>query len=365
MKALSLFLFSFLLIAGCDAQKKTTTLLPTPGFARLQSVQGVIPELKGLKALSIGPTIMSGRVVDLVVNPNDPTEFYVAYASGGVWHTTNNGTSFSPVADELPTQNIGDLDVLWTTPRTLFIGGGESNSSRSSYSGLGLFMSADGGSNWNHLGLVNSHHISRVSVYPNSKDSVCVASMGPLYSAGGEQGIFITADGGKTWKNTFHAAGVIDLVRDPSNPDHLFMAAWQRTREAWNFVESGSESGVYESFDNGLTWQRISNKTGFPEGPRCGRIGLAVYNGPKGLHLYAMVDNQAPRPAQEDTSKTLKKNDFNSMSPQSFLELDSALLANFLSEQGFPEKYTVDYLKKEVADKKIAPSALADYLYDA
>ncbi|MGA1773133.1 MAG: WD40/YVTN/BNR-like repeat-containing protein, partial [Flavobacteriaceae bacterium] len=138
---------------------------------------------------SVGPSVMSGRVVDLEVNPEDPTEFYVAYASGGLWHTTDNGTSFAPIFDNAPTQNLGEIAMHWPS-RTLYVGTGENNSSRSSYAGIGLFKTINNGKDWTFLGLEDSHHIGRILVDPSNPDHVIVGVLGHLYTPNAERGIY-------------------------------------------------------------------------------------------------------------------------------------------------------------------------------
>lgn len=170
--------------------------------------------VKNLPFKSIGPTIMSGRVVGFAVNPVNPIEFYVGYASGGVWHTTNNGTTFTSVFDSSPTQNVGCLAMDWKS-KTLWVGTGEVNSSRSSYAGIGLLKSNDNGTNWENVGLKDSHHISNILINPNNSNEIVVGVVGHLYSANSERGIFKTLDGGKTWSKTLFVndqSGIIELV---------------------------------------------------------------------------------------------------------------------------------------------------------
>ena len=157
--------------------------------------------VKNIEFVNIGPSVMSGRVTDIEVNPDDPTEFYVAYASGGLWHTINNGTTFVPIMDNSNTQNIGDFDVNWNT-RTIIVGTGENNSSRSSYAGIGILKSNDNGKNWTNIGLNDSHHIGKVKINPENSDEIVVAVLGHLYSKNTERGIFKTLDGGQTWENS-------------------------------------------------------------------------------------------------------------------------------------------------------------------
>ena len=137
--------------------------------------------VKNLQFNTIGPSVMSGRVTDIEVNPNNPSEFYVAYASGGLWHTTNNGTTFKPIMDNSDTQNIGDFDVDWNT-NLIVVGTGENNSSRSSYAGIGILKSIDNGENWENIGLIDSHHIGKVKINPKNPMEIIVASLGHLYS---------------------------------------------------------------------------------------------------------------------------------------------------------------------------------------
>src|SRR6056300_245461 len=199
----------------------------------------------------IGPSVMSGRVVDLEVNPEDPTEFYVAYASGGLWHTTDNGTSFTPIFDNTPTQNLGDVAMHWPS-RTLYVGTGENNSSRSSYAGMGLFKTTDNGASWTPIGLEDSHHIGRIVVDPSNPDHVVVGVIGHLYTPNQERGVFRSTDGGANWSKTLFInedTGVIDLAHDPSDFNTLYAAAWERERKAWNFNGSGAGSGIYKSTD--------------------------------------------------------------------------------------------------------------------
>ncbi|MEN8834427.1 MAG: glycosyl hydrolase, partial [Polaribacter sp.] len=154
--------------------------------------------VKNISFTNIGPTVMSGRVADVAVNPNNTTEFYVGYASGGLWYTNNNGTTFTPVLDNSPTQNIGDIAVDWNSG-TIWVGTGEKNSSRSSYAGIGILKSTNQGKTWQNMGLTDSHHVSRILINPNNADEVVIGVIGHLYSSNAERGVFKTTDGGKTW----------------------------------------------------------------------------------------------------------------------------------------------------------------------
>lgn len=246
---------------------------------------------------NVGPTIMSGRVVDIAVNPENSIEFYVAYASGGLWYTNNNGTSFEPVMDSAPTLNCGSVAVDWKTG-VIWVGTGEINSSRSSYAGIGLLKSSDKGKTWQNMGLLDSHHISKIILNPNNSNEVVVGVIGHLYSKNKERGIFRTTDGGKTWKQTLFIndeTGIIDMDISPDNSTVLFATAWQKDRKAHNFNGNGLGSGIYKSTDAGATWELISTKdSGFPNDEYVGRIGVAVFNS---TTIYVVVDNQKLRPS--------------------------------------------------------------------
>ncbi|MBT8210535.1 MAG: glycosyl hydrolase, partial [Eudoraea sp.] len=225
--------------------------------------------LKNIQFTNIGPTVMSGRVVDLDVNPNNPVEFFVGYASGGLWYTSNNGVSFTPVLDNTQTQNVGDIAVDWKSG-TVWVGTGENNASRSSYAGIGMLKSTDKGMTWQHMGLSDSHHIGRILINPQNPDEVVVGVTGHLYSPNKERGIYKTVDGGKTWIKTLfinEETGIIDVSHAPNNFNLLIAAAWEKDRKAWNFTGNGEGSGLYKSTDGGDSWTKISTpESGFPTG---------------------------------------------------------------------------------------------------
>jgi len=227
----------------------TAFLISAIGFSQ-ESV------VKNIPFINIGPNIMSGRVADLAVNPNNTTEFYVAYASGGLWYTNNNGTSFKPVLDNSPTQNVGAIAVDWQN-KTIWVGTGENNASRSSYAGIGILKSSDNGKSWHNMGLTDSHHIGSILINPKNPDEVIVGVVGHLYTPNNERGIFKTTDGGKTWQKTLfvnNTTGIIEVVASPNNFNVQYAAAWQKDRKAWNFDGSGLGSGIYKSTDAGSTW---------------------------------------------------------------------------------------------------------------
>ena len=314
---------------------------------------------------NIGPSVMSGRVTDLDVNPNATHEFYVAYASGGLWYTNNNGISFTPVMDNSPTQNIGDIAVHWPT-HTIYVGTGENNASRSSYAGMGILKSTDKGSSWKPLGLAAAHHIGKIEINPNNPDEVVVGVAGPLYSKSNARGIYKTTNGGQTWEQTLvlpDPTGIIELSVVPGNYNIQYAAAWEKDRKAWNFTGSGANSGIYKSTDAGNSWTLISTpESGFLQGKGVGRIGLAAFDANT---LYAIVDNQERRPRFDTPQSKLKKQDFEGISLEAFMAIDKKLLGTFLKDNGFPKAYTADRVCEEVRNGKLKPSDLALFLYNA
>ena len=322
---------------------------------------------------NIGPSIMSGRVVDIEVNPQDPTEFYVAYASGGLWHTQNNGQSFASIFDSVDVLTIGDIAVNWQN-RHIWVGTGEVNSSRSTYAGLGVYRSSNNGKTWEYLGLPESHHIGKIQLSAKDPNTAWVAVLGHLYSESKERGIYKTTDAGKSWNQTLAVdanTGAIDVDIDPSNEQVLYAAMWYRTRTASNFEESGKTSGIYKSTDGGDKWILISTPTsGFPSGDGVGRIGLAVY--PKNPSIvYAIVDNNFHQPdtavqKAADTSRYVLR-DFKALTVDQFLALDDKKLNAFLKSprNGIPTKYSAENIKQDVKSGKLAPNCIWDYLYDA
>ena len=354
----------------------TAAITPEPINERVQGIQKrkaleTASLVKNLSFTSIGPTIMSGRVTDLDVNPKDASKFYVAYASGGLWYTDNNGQSFKPVFDNEDVITIGDIAVDWTN-NIIWVGTGEVNSSRSSYAGIGVYKSEDMGKTWIYCGLPESHHIGRIAINPRNPENVFVAVLGHLFSPNEERGVYKTIDGGKTWKKTLFVddnTGVVDLLMDPNVPDFLYATTWHRERRAWNFVEGGQSSDIYKSVDAGETWQLLTTgNSGFPSG-NVGRIGITVAP----LHnniVYAVVDNQNPKeqdPALRE--RELDTSDFNLdslkiITAAKFATLDETALTQFLKDNKFPEEYTAQSIKAKVATGEYAPTVLTDYLND-
>ena len=334
-----------------------------PSFALAQPSREALNEASwtsGLSLRNVGPSVMGGRVVDVAVVADT---MYVAYATGGLWRSINHGTTFEPMLDE--TCMLGA--VAAHPSGRIVVGSGEVNSSRSSYAGDGMYLSDDFGKTWRHAGLEDTHHVGRVAMDPNNPDRIWVAAMGSLYSDNGEGGVYRTEDGGQQWTKVLEApaanTGFVDLVVDDNNADHLFAASWERTRRAHDFTESGLGSGVWESIDGGTTWNRISAVGNFPEGEGAGRIGLTYHASSQ--TLYALIDNQAPRPDQgQEEDEGLQAEDFLAMDADAFADVDLEALATFLEDNGFAEADSARAVKERVASGTLEPRALHDYLTD-
>ena len=324
--------------------------------------------VKNISFRNIGPTVMSGRVSDLEVNPQDPSHFYVAYASGGLWETTNNGNSFNSIFDNQMVMTIGDINVDWIN-NIIYVGTGEKNSSRSSYSGNGIYRSIDNGDTWEHLGLDESHHIGRIILHPNDKNIIWVASLGHLYSSNKDRGLYKSMDGGKTWENKLFIndmTGGIDLVMHPTNSDIIYCAMWERERKAWDFDGSGKGSGIYKSSDAGETWIEISgNASGFPDSEGTGRIGLDISISNPNM-IYAILDNQDRKPkVLNRKSESLTKDYLRTISTNEFLKISNEKLDIFLKENRFPSEYKSENIKKMVENGSIDPISLVEFLEDS
>jgi len=231
---------------------------------------------EGIKLRNIGPALMSGRIADIAIAPNDPSVWYVAVGSGGVWKTENAGTTWTPVFDDEVSYSIGCVTIDPSNPHVIWVGTGENVGGRHVGYGDGVYRSRDGGAHWENLGLKDSQHISRIVVHPEDSDVVWVASQGPLWSKGGERGLYKTSDAGKSWKQVLGAGdwtGVTEVVIDPRDPDVLYAATWQHHRTVAAYMGGGPESGLHRSTDGGETWEKLSH--GLPEGP-LGKIGLAI-----------------------------------------------------------------------------------------
>ena len=376
---LLIFLLGLFLASPALAQRKKaqpTESIPqaTPAAERWQGYQRRIALqqnslVKNIPFRNVGPTVSSGRVVDVDVDPTDPTHFYVGYASGGLWETKNNGQTFEPMFQNEMVMSIGDIAVDWSNG-TIYIGSGENNSSRSSYSGYGIYKSTDGGKSWTHLGLPESHHIGRIVLHPTDPNTLWVAAVGHLYSDNAERGVYKTTDGGTTWAKTLFSndkSGAIELTRDPSNANVLYAALWQKDRKAWNFDGAGEGSGIYKSTDGGSTWAKVNTEaSGFPTTKGVGRIGLEVSASNPSI-VYAVLDNQDMRDKEEKNNEAAKvtKDLLRTISVADFLTLDNADLNAYLDANSFPQKYNAPDIKKDVEAGKVKPLDLVEYTEDA
>jgi photosystem II stability/assembly factor-like uncharacterized protein len=325
--------------------------------------------LRDFKARNVGPTNMSGRIVDIEVAQNQNT-FYVAAASGGVWKTENNGQSFTPIFDHQGALGIGDMALSPSNNAILWVGTGEDNSSRSTYAGAGIYKSTDAGKTWQMMGLPHSQHIGSIQIHPTNPDIVWVGSMGGLYSKNKERGLYKTTDGGKSWKKTLYIddnTGIIDIKIHPANPDVLLAASWERFRQAHDFIGNGKGSSIWRSEDGGNTWKKAVE--GFPQDEFTGRIGFDFSQSNPQV-VYALLDNQAKStkeaepPRQRDTKpdeNALKFEDFKSMRTEEALGLEDKRLDAFLKSNRFATIYTAKEVKRLLKNGKITTAQIANY----
>ena len=246
----------------------------------------------GLKFRNIGPATMAGRIDDLAVLESNPAVFYVGSATGGLWKTVNNGTTWTVHFDDLDdVVSIGDVAINPNDANTVWVGSGENNNRQSGSWGNGVYKSTDGGETWKHMGLSTSKHVARIIVDPVDHDVVYVAALGSLWGRGGERGVYKTTDGGLTWNRVLHVdddTGATELVMDPSNNKVLYAATYQRRRATWGFNGGGLGSAMWKSSDAGRTWTKLTN--GVPAGP-LGRIGMDVYRANPNI-LYARIEHE-------------------------------------------------------------------------
>ena len=245
--------------------------------------------LGAFKLRSVGPALTSGRVSDFAVHPDKRHEYYVATSSGGVWKTINGGANYTPIFDQQGSYSIGCITMDPNNPYVIWVGTGENNNQRSVGYGDGIYRSKDGGKTWKHMGLKNSEHIAKIIVDPRNSNIVYVAAIGPLWSEGGDRGLYKSMDGGKTWESKIKVdehTGVTDLIMDPNNPDVLYAATYQRRRHVFTWMSGGPGSGLYKSTDSGESWEQL--KTGLPTSI-IGRIGLAMSPADSDI-VYAIVE---------------------------------------------------------------------------
>jgi photosystem II stability/assembly factor-like uncharacterized protein len=311
--AISLVLLAAALFSAGQAKKPAVLQSTNPemrlkGFEQYQAMVQA-SKFKDLKWQYLGPTNISGRVTDVaVVTPKGKNyTIYVAAASGGVWKSDNEGTTWTPIFESAPTAAVGDIALAPSNPQVLYVGTGEHNIFRSSQAGCGVYKSTDGGKTWTHMGLADTNTIARIVVHPTNPDVVYVAAAGHEWTSNPERGVFKTTDGGKTWAKVLFVndqTGATDLVMDPRSSDTLYAATWQRTRRKWNDPRNFPDytgSGIYKTTDGGKTWNPAN--AGLPEAKFRGRIGLDLCLTKPDV-LYTLVDNYeiARKPTEREAT---------------------------------------------------------------
>ncbi len=253
------------------------------GRSRVEDVLGA------LALREIGPAVAGGRIADIAVHPEDRSVWYVAVGSGGVWKTINAGTTWTPIFDDQPSYSIGTIAIDPINPEVVWVGTGENVSGRHVGWGSGVYRSLDGGASWRNMGLERSEHIGRILIHPEDGRTILVAAEGPLWSAGGDRGVFKSVDGGESWRRVLRVdthTGVTDLEFAPDDPGTVYAATYQRRRHVWGFLGGGPGSGIHKSVDGGDNWREVTN--GLPSGDM-GKIGLATTPADPAL-VYATIE---------------------------------------------------------------------------
>lgn len=384
MRCAALALMPALLVAGdvpmTKAQEAAAfhpkVATPAPGARQKAFDQRMAMEavsaLAAVPFRNVGPMGQGGRVVALAVDDRAPQHWIAAFATGGLWWTDSEGATWTPIFDQGPAIALGDVAVVWGAPgvpKAIWLGTGEANASRSSYAGAGVFRSLDGGKTWQVAGLADSHRIARIVPHPSNPEVAYAAAQGPLYTEGGERGIYKTTDGGKTWAQVLKAparTGATDLIMDAADPETLYATLWEKDRKPWNFLESGAGSAVYKTADGGKTWTRL--KGGLPQGEGVGRIGLAQSRqNPK--KLYAFVDNQDLRPEGErdpfEDPDRLTARRLRGMDEAALAKVDPKRLKAFLKENGYPKDLTAETLLADLKAGKVQVKDLLAWMGDA
>jgi len=278
----------------------------------------------GLELRSIGPALMSGRIADIAIHPQDDNLWYVAVGSGGVWKTRNAGVTWTPIFDEQSSYSTGCVTIDPQDPEIVWVGSGENNAQRSVGYGDGVYKSVDGGESWKHMGLKDSGHISMIRFHPTDSNTVYVAAQGPLWSSGGDRGLYRSTDAGENWQrilNIDEDTGINEFVINASNPDVIVASSYQRRRHVWTLINGGPGGGVHKSTDGGSTWRKLEG--GLPGGD-VGRIGLAVAPSDPDM-IYAIIeaddkDKGIYRSTDFGESRE-KRSDHMTASPQYYNEL--------------------------------------------
>jgi photosystem II stability/assembly factor-like uncharacterized protein len=331
---------------------------------------------------NVGPEVQGGRVIDIRIPADRTEQVYVAFATGGLWRTEDEGITWTSLFDDQSAFGIGAIAVS-RRGRTIWVGTGEANSQRTSYAGTGMFKSVDGGKTWRHLGLAATHYIGRVLIDPKDEDTVWVAAMGHLYTPNPERGVYKTTDGGRTWQHVLKTddyTGAIDLAIDPRDPRVAYAAMWDRERRAWNFRESGPGSALYQTRDGGATWRKLSE---LPHGEAAGRYGLALCRARPDT-VYAFLDNQSNDPDWEfldefAPSGRLTPRRFLLLDEQRLLQVERPVLEAFFRQYAPRElnldetlrlvregKLTVRDVRKKIEERSpdvFSPDLVAEELY--
>ncbi|WP_199610672.1 VPS10 domain-containing protein [Flocculibacter collagenilyticus] len=297
-------------------------LVPLAPYSHSNTVDASV--YTSLPLRNIGPAITGGRISDFAVNPNNPAHYYVAAASGGVWKTTNAGTTWETVFDRKGSYSIGALAMDPSNPNIIWVGTGENNAQRSVSYGDGVYKSLDGGKTWYHKGLHNSEHIGKIIIDPRNPNTVYVAAQGPLWNKGGERGLYKTTNGGETWEIVLGISphtGVNEVIFEPGNPDVLYASTYQRRRHVWTLINGGPESAIYKSENAGRSWRAIMK--GLPN-VDLGRIGLTI-SPVKPYTLYAIVEAAEGQSgffrSTDAGGSWQRQSNYNSNSPQYYQEI--------------------------------------------
>lgn len=272
--------------------------------------QNSADKFKNLEFREIGPAVMGGRIDDFAAVESNPSIVYVGTASGGVWKTTNNGTTWEPVFDEEGVSTIGDIAIAPSDPSVVWVGTGEANNRQSSSWGNGIYRSLDGGKTWTNMGLDKTHHIGRIVIHPKNPDIVYVAAQGHLWGANPDRGVYKTSDGGKSWSQVLKInddTGVSDIAMDPESPDILYAAAYERRRTPFGFDGGGPGSAIYKSTDGGAIWKKLTKGLPYENGGDTGRIGLDIYRKDPNI-VYAEIQHERGGTFRsEDQGETWKR----------------------------------------------------------
>ncbi|MCZ6669556.1 MAG: DUF1684 domain-containing protein [Acidobacteria bacterium] len=275
-----------------------------PGSPSLAEIDPAL--LAGMRARSIGPAGMSGRIAAIDAVESNPAIIYIGSATGGLWKSENRGNTWEPIFDDQPVAAIGAVKVFQPIPDIVWVGTGEGNTRNSVSVGNGMYKSIDAGRTWKHLGLEKTERISRILLHPTDPNVAYVAAMGTTWGENRERGVFRTRDGGNTWEKILYVnerTGAADLAIDPANPNRLFAAMWEHRRWPWFFRSGGSSSGLYATSDGGESWERLTPEDGLPEG-NLGRIGIAFSRSSPAV-VYALVEaEQSALLRSEDGGRT-------------------------------------------------------------